>query len=622
MTLSCALAILRIGSAMPLESGKDADAARGVTGTPSGGHGVPAWPRIAVAVVAVGGAVAVTLSRWPGDETSVALQGACLLAAAVAVVAIGGRTPRGPLRLRRRALVGGLLLLVVAGALRLAAQTVLPPPDQTAFEEIQMGGAAYRLLGNGVLALQFRFTTLTAAAGLAVGGSNLASLRAPFKLAGLLVLLFLLLTLRRLKVSWPVTALVVVVAATLRWFVIAAGCADEMFAPMLWVGATMWLLVGAQGDGQPSLAAAGVLGILSGVLMYEHPAYLPVLALAGGWLVWRAAVGQVREGASARAWAAPALFLAVLFTTACPLLSDLVHQRFDSAVFEPFRRHVALRGAWWAEGSVPRAWHYLVALGGGPVRGDEGLAVVGTPALPPPFGALLVAAGLAGFWVGRRPQLRGMLATVIGGILIASAVAANINVARLSGLLLIMLVPFGCVVDDALGWVARRITSPERTGGGGRAFRVGAAGTLAVALVALNLASVRALAADPRGREMYTQDEYAVSVFIARAAHPGQTVVLWTPDVSHGWAPAEQTEMIWLLHPKRLRILGVTSLPAADAVAPGTLVVAGVQGRALTENEFGVLEQLAEASGSRDTLTSAMNLAGARSVAGFCVRYP
>jgi hypothetical protein len=80
--------------------------------------------------------------------------------------------------------------------------------------------------------------------------------------------------------------------------------------------------------------------------------------------------------------------------------------------------------------------------------------------------------------------------------------------------------------------------------------------------------------------------------------------------------------MIWLLHPKRLRILGVTSLPAAGTLTPGTLVVAGVQGRALTENEFGVLERLAEASGSRDTLTSAMNLAGARSVAGFCVRCP
>ena len=198
-------------------------------------------------------------------------------------------------------------------------------------------------------------------------------LRVPFKLAGLLVLLFLLLTLRRLDVSWPVTALVVVVAATLRWFVIAAGCADEMFAPMLWVGATMWLLVGARGDGRPSLAAAGVLGILSGVLAYEHPAYLPVVALAGGWLVWRAAVGQVRRGASARAWAAPALFLAVLLTTACPLLSDLVHQRFDSAVFEPLRRHVAGRGAWWAEGSVPPG----VALPGG-ARGRSGSRRRGT----------------------------------------------------------------------------------------------------------------------------------------------------------------------------------------------------------------------------------------------------
>jgi hypothetical protein len=96
--------------------------------------------------------------------------------------------------------------------------------------------------------------------------------------------------------------------------------------------------------------------------------------------------------------------------------------------------------------------------------------------------------------------------------------------------------------------------------------------------------------------------------------------VLWTPDADQGWAAAEQTEMIWLLHPKRVRILGVTSLPAADSLAPGTLVVAGVQRRALSEQEFGALERFADATGSRDTLTSAVNLAGARSVAGFCVR--
>jgi hypothetical protein len=50
------------------------------------------------------------------------------------------------------------------------------------------------------------------------------------------------------------------------------------------------------------------------------------------------------------------------------------------------------------------------------------------------------------------------------------------------------------------------------------------------------------------------------------------------------------------------------------------LVVAGVQRRALSEHEFVALERLADATGSRDTLTSAVNLAGARSVAGFCVR--
>jgi hypothetical protein len=121
---------------------------------------------------------------------------------------------------------------------------------------------------------------------------------------------------------------------------------------------------------------------------------------------------------------------------------------------------------------------------------------------------------------------------------------------------------------------------------------------------------------------MYTRDEYAISTFIARTATAGQTVVLWTPDTTEGWAPAEKTEMIWLLDPKKLRIVGVTALPAADAIAPGTLVVAGVQERALSEQELGLLEQLADATGNRHTMTSAVNLAGAQSVAAVCVRCP
>jgi hypothetical protein len=71
-----------------------------------------------------------------------------------------------------------------------------------------------------------------------------------------------------------------------------------------------------------------------------------------------------------------------------------------------------------------------------------------------------------------------------------------------------------------------------------------------------------------------------------------------------------------------LRIVGVTRLPEADALEPGTLVVAGVQRRALSEGEFGALERLADATGSRRTLTSSTNFAGARSVAAFCVRCP
>lgn len=576
--------------------------------------------RIAIAGAAVASAAAETLRRWPAGGTSVALQLVCLLAAVVVVVALGERRSRA--LLRRRALLTGALLLVVTGALRVAAHQVLPPADQTVFEEIQMGGTAYRFLHDGNLPLEFRFSTLMAAAGFAVGGNELSALRAPFKVAGLLVLLFLLLTLRRLGVGWSVVGLVVTTVATLRWLVIAGGCADEMFAPMVFVAATAWLLAADERDGGPSSAAAGVVGVLSGILLFEHAAYLPIVVLAGSWLVWCAAVSSIRRRGGMRAWIAPAFFLVALLVTATPLLIDLVQRQRDGVLLEPFRRHTAGRSAPLARGFPVRAWRYMAALGGGPITGDDGLAVAGEPALPQPLGALVGMSALFGLVLARRRLLRAIVATVAGGVLVAAAVAANLNVARMSGLLVLLLVPLGWALDIALNRTAQWLSSTRPVRGVRAAGMIQAilTGALACWLVGANISSIRTLLADPRARAMYTRDEYAISTFVARTATTGQTVVLWTPEMKTGWAPTEETEMIWLLHPKRVRIVGVTDLPLAGSIAPGTLVVAGVQERALSEQELGLLERLADATESRHTLTSAVNLAGAQSVAAVCVR--
>jgi len=603
-----------------MEARTDPGAGAGAAGTPLRPRRRLGGLRLAIAIAAVTGALVPTVLRWPGGETSLSLQLLCLLAAVTAVVSLGER--RATVRRGRRALLAVVLLLAVAGALRLAAHRVLPPADQTAFEEIQTGGTAYRFLQRGNLPLDFRFTTLLAAAGFAFGGSELGALRAPFKVVGLLVLLFLLLTLRRLDVGWPVVGLVVATVAALRWLVIAGGCADEMFAPMVLVAATAWLLAADERDGGPSSAAAGVVGVLSGLLLFEHAAYLPIIVLAGGWLVWCAGVSSIRRCEGMRAWIAPALFLVTLLITAAPLLIDLVQRQRDGVLLEPFRRHTAGRSAPLARGFPVRAWHYMAALGGGPITGDDGLAVAGEPVLPQPLGALIGMSALFGLVLARRRLLRAIVATALGGVLVAAAVAANLNVARMSGLLVLLLVPLGCALDDALNRAAQWLSStrPVRGLRAAGVIRAILTGALACWLVAANISSIRTLLADPRARAMYVRDEYAISMFIARTATPGQTVVLWTPETGRGWAPAEETEMIWLLHPKRLRIVGVTDLPVAGSIAPGTLVVAGVQERALSEQELGLLERLADATESCHTLTSAVNLAGARSVAAVCVR--
>ncbi len=316
--------------------------------------------RLAIAIAAVASAAAATARRWPEGGTSLALQLFCLLAAVVAVVALGERRPL--VRPSRRALLAFVLLLVVGGALRLAAHRVLPPADQTAFEEIQMGGTAYRFLQGAPLPLEFRFSTLFAVGGFAIGGTGLGAMRAPFKLAGLLILPFLALALRRLDVSWSVVGLTVATAASLRWLVIAAGCADEMFAPMVLVAATAWLLAADQRSGGPSSAAAGLVGVLSGLLLFEHAAYLPIVVLAGGWLAWCAAASSLRARGGIRVWAAPGLFIVALVTTACPVLIDLVHQQRQGAVLEPLRRHTAGRAAPLAEGGMGRGRIYVGAL--------------------------------------------------------------------------------------------------------------------------------------------------------------------------------------------------------------------------------------------------------------------
>ncbi len=594
-----------------------------------------AW--VALPALATVAALALAEFERAAPSGTAAVQLVCVFVALSWVfAALKGTRQRGGSgwRLRLRRWLPGLALLAVAFALRYWMLAYLPLPGRTGFEELQMGADGYKVLLTHALALEFRFSKVIAAIGLGLGGETVEALRLPFQLMGYARLAVLVLCLRALKAGWWPTAFVTLAAAVSRWFVIGSGVAYEDFSPILFMLLAVWCLIEVDVTRPAATAWAAGAGIFAGVLMFENSSFRFVILLAGGWLLWLALGRAGTSGVPRPARMRPFAFFGVTFVlVSAPMLVNVLHAGVRSIFFEAFVRYAQGRSGLLAPTFLANLEESVATLAGWPVRISFYLAPEYSHAVHPLIGTLLVAACLAGLVRPRVPFVGAMMVAVLLAIVICCAATNYFVATRIAPVFSLLLLAVGTLLDDLERWVTRILSPlsgvardgdyPRESGPRVARTRVlpfGAAvvyGVLSLWVVAASAARIRAMARDRDVRNEYLNDQYVTASFLARVARPGSRVLVVTPGKRRDWSPLGIAH--WVYARKRLRVEGMPQLPDGDGIAPGTLVVIGAEGRALTEGEIAELAALAARKGSAQTLDVYRGRGARPLVASICV---
>ena len=553
--------------------------------------------------------------RWEQHpDRAIAVQAVCL--AAAVIWAASRACPRSAAPQRRDERIAILILLCVAVLLRLVLLRWLPPTNQTGFEELQTGGIAHKMLATGNLPLEFRFTNLFATLGFFLGGETVGALRAPFVALGVVALAVLVLTLRDLGVGWSATIVTCLTAATLRWLVIGT-VADELFASLWIAGAIVWCLVRSERHLDQSARWAALTGILSGMLMFEYTSYRVMILLSGAWFLWRAL--QTSSGHRRTRVQAFVAFVVAFAAMSAPMLVDVVHHPGSTVFFEAFRRHGGERGEMLSPNALDHVKQYTMALAGGLSSADQLLTPGGEPVVPPLIG-LLVIGGAAVAAIRRRPIVRALVATAVFTIVTASLSANNIAIGRMFPLLPLAMVMLGVSLQDgrrllAAAWARVKPGGYSNAGSSPSDWHAGHSwhrwkvevneplfdpprvvfAGLALTIVALNVAATQRMASNISVLLEYCNGDYATAYWIGKDARLGQTVVLVTPDTGQSWQT--DNDAMWLYARKNVTIRGHGRWPQRETIPPGVLLVVGVRGRTLLDEELRPLEEIAKAAG-------------------------
>jgi hypothetical protein len=571
-----------------------------------------------VALVATLAAAAAAVTFRTVPEKSIAVQGGCLLAASLWVVALGWEAWRGPRAVRLRPLewLPGLALLALAFLLRSRMLSYLPLPDRTGFEELQMGADGYKVLTSSILPLEFRFTKALAALGIDWGGPTVDALRLPFQIMGYARLAVLYLCLRGLGVSrWP-SAFVTITAAVSRWFVIGSGVAYEDFSPTLVLLLLLLCLIKVDLQRPSAAAWAAGAGIMAGVLLFENSSFRFAVLLGVGWLLWVGMVGRHERGDREPARWRPLVFFGItLVLTAAPMLLDVAQQGKGSIFFEAVTRYGKERSTVLAPMAWQNLWESLAVLAGWRVEQGSLLARALDRAVTPLTGALFALAALTGLIRPWKPFVRALALAAVFAVVVCSVTTNDVQITRLAPVASIMLLPVGTFLEGiqngfgrwrARLWPGEGSPSDRRAGRDGRAVvarpvtRALVYGTLLLVVVQTSAARVGRMAGDRGIWREYANDQYVAASYLAKEAPPGSRVLVVTPGIERVWSP--DSIAYWVYAGKRLQVEGVQELPAREAIGRGTLVVMAAEGRALRVEEIERLRELAEETGSLSTL--------------------
>ncbi len=184
------------------------------------------------------------------------------------------------LSLLPRILLAMAVVLIVAGAVRLANITTFPGPHGiTQIEDLQFGKWGNDFLEGSRRRWEFIGHAWVSALSIKFGSANLASMRAGYAVVGTLTVGAVFLWIRW-SAGWVAAIVGSAFMAVSSWDAIVSRTG---FNPnVLTVGLVYLLLMGPARRGRPSAFAA--MGMLCGYILWEYIAYRPiaVFALAGG----------------------------------------------------------------------------------------------------------------------------------------------------------------------------------------------------------------------------------------------------------------------------------------------------------------------------------------------------
>jgi hypothetical protein len=562
------------------------------------------------------------------------------------------------------------LFVLVALVLRYYSYSIFPPVNQTGFEELETGAAAYRILFTGDIPVGFRFTNLIGALGLITGsGLILSSLRFPFQIMGMISLILLVFSLRSLKVSWMPILLVVFIAATMRFLVIASGVADELFTGISILTASLLFVIKSENSKTNQSFWLAAAGICAGILMFEYTSYRMYIVVIAIWLflkcVYKSKAGENDAGSSA--WFNLFSFVVPLILVALPTFVQTIRYPVASELFEAFFRHDVERSTIFPETSLFQLINQVRGLTGWLAELSVFYTPVGEPVLLPPVGWLFGIGFLFSLFFMGNGLPRVLAVNVFLTIVSASFFANNLNIGRMSPTFPMLLVMSGIFLEKVyqkiIQWMGkfefgkevvlffpRFVLVEQNTSSASYIIRVNtnegkefppiyyrqvninmrkisrfAVRTLALLfflvlifqITRANLNSLKKMSKDPQVINEYVNDDYSVCAHIGAIVKHEQRVYIYStegyapcsPHISEGWYFGDN-------HPEIHHVSGEFISPTR--LVPGDMVVMGASNRGLTNEEISQLVDLGSMTNSLASLQFSKNAAGRITAASIC----
>jgi hypothetical protein len=600
------------------------------------------------------------------------VQSLCFLVALIWIAYLGRHMFLNMLHINFRQLTihPAWLVVLIAIILRWSAYFIMPPANQTGFEELQTGEIAYRMVWTPELPVEFRFTNLLGAIGFSTGsGINLQSLRLPFQIAGIISLILIVFSLRSLRVGWMPTILITFISATLPFLVIAAGTADEIFAAILFVSLLLVCFIKSETrpKNQPFWYAAA--GIFAGILMYEYTSYRVYILLGLGWLLWRCfSKGKSEQKKSiSNKWFNLFSYIIPLVLIALPTIILIVRNPATSIFLEAFRRHGSERPTLFSPEFLFNAKQLILGLTGWPSVASLYLTSLNKPVIQPVVGWLFGLSFIYCLFITSRGFLRVLALSVIVLVLGAALLANDPNFSRIAPAIPLLLIMTGVFLEGLYlkinQWILKvlpkkgitfsqllktQIESSNLIESGlvlektpeakevmlkplsQNAINIPRIGRLIWKTVAIfiftcltvyisitNLDSLRQMRNDPQVINEYVNDDYSICSAIGRISTPGQQVYLYSPDeIIHC---SDNPNEGWYFNGNRVVLHNVSGqFISPDGLVPGDLVVEGVRNRILSNDEISLFINLANVTNSLNTLQFSKDIAGKVNTVSIC----